>query len=85
MAHWVKNLSAMQESWVQSLGWEDPLGQDMTTHSVFLPRESRGQRGLVGCKESDKTEATEHAYQRSQHRTHNWQDPQISTPYCTFY
>ena len=55
MAHWLKNLSAMQESRVQSLGWEDPLGQGMTTHSVFLPRESHGQSGLVGCKESDTT------------------------------
>ena len=32
----VKNLSAMQETWVQSLGWEDPLEQGMTTHSSTL-------------------------------------------------
>ena len=29
----VKNLPAMQESWVQSLGWEDPLEEGMATHS----------------------------------------------------
>ena len=29
----VKNLSAMQETLVQSLGWEDPLEKEMATHS----------------------------------------------------
>ena len=33
----VKNLPAMQETWVQSLGWEDPLEKEMATHSNFLP------------------------------------------------
>ena len=32
----LKNLSAMQETWVQSLGWEDPLEGVMTTHSSIL-------------------------------------------------
>ena len=32
----VKNLPAMQETWVQSLGWEDPLGEGMATHSSIL-------------------------------------------------
>ena len=32
----VKNLSAMQETWVQSLSWEDPLEKEMTTHSSIL-------------------------------------------------
>ena len=32
----VNNLLAMQEIWVQSLGWEDPLEDDMTTHSSVL-------------------------------------------------
>ena len=32
----VKNLSAMQETWVQSLGQEDPLEEGMTTHSSIL-------------------------------------------------
>ena len=51
-----------QEAWVQSLGWEDFLEEDMAAHSsipVFCP-ESHGQRSLVGssswgCKESDMT------------------------------
>ena len=36
MAHMVKNLSAVQETWVQSLGPEDPLEKEMTTHSILL-------------------------------------------------
>ena len=59
MAQRVKNLSAMQETWVRSLGGEDPLEKEITP--VFLPGESRGQRSPVGCspwgcKESDTTE-----------------------------
>ena len=33
LAHMVKNMPAMQETRVQSLGWEDPLEKGMTTHS----------------------------------------------------
>ena len=32
----VKNPPAMQETWVQSLGWEDPLEKEMATHSSIL-------------------------------------------------
>ena len=32
----VKNLPAMRETWVQSLGWEDPLKKEMATHSNIL-------------------------------------------------
>ena len=32
----VKSLPAMQETWVQSLGWEDPLEKEMATHSSIL-------------------------------------------------
>ena len=32
----VKNLPAMQETWVQFLGWEDPLENGMATHSIIL-------------------------------------------------
>ena len=66
VAQWGKNLSAMQETHVRSLGWGHPLEEEMTTHPVFLPGESHGQRSLAGygpwaCKESETTEATEHA------------------------
>ena len=36
VAQSVKNLPAMQETWVQSLVWEDPLKKEMATHSSIL-------------------------------------------------
>ena len=36
VAQSVKNLPAVQETQVQSLGWEDPLEKEMTTHSSIL-------------------------------------------------
>ena len=36
VAHMVKNLPAMQETWVQSLGQEDPLEKGMATYSSIL-------------------------------------------------
>ena len=41
----------MQETlvtWISSLGREDPLEEDMATHSSVLALESHGQRSLVG-------------------------------------
>ena len=36
VAQMVKNLPAILETWVQSLGWEEPLEDGMATHSSFL-------------------------------------------------
>ena len=36
VAQMVKDLPAMQETWVQSLGWEDPLEKGKATHSSIL-------------------------------------------------
>ena len=36
VAQMVKDLPAMQETWVPSLGWEDPLEKGMATHSSIL-------------------------------------------------
>ena len=36
VAQMVKNLPVVQETWVQSLGWEDPLEKEMATHSSIL-------------------------------------------------
>ena len=57
----VKYLFAMQETWVRTLSWEDPLEKGMAAHSSFLTGESHGQRSLAGYspwdhKESDMTE-----------------------------
>ena len=36
VAQMVKNPPTAQETWVQSLGWDDPLEEEMTTHSNIL-------------------------------------------------
>jgi len=36
VAQSVKDLTAMQETWVRSLGWEDPLEKEMATHSSIF-------------------------------------------------
>ena len=36
VAEMVKNLPVMKETWVRSLGWEDPLEEGMATHSSIL-------------------------------------------------
>ena len=59
MAQTVKNLPAMQETLVQSLGQEDPLEKGMATHSSILawriPQRSLVSYSLWGNKESDMT------------------------------
>ena len=54
-AQLVKNLLAMRETWVRSLGWEDPLEKGKATHSSILawtiPRTT-----VLGVAESDTTE-----------------------------
>ena len=36
VAQMVKNLPAMRETWIRSLGWEDPMEDSMATHSSVL-------------------------------------------------
>ena len=59
----IKNLPAMQETQVQSLGQEDPLQKRLTTHSSILawriPMDRGAWQGTYspwGCKELDTTE-----------------------------
>ena len=57
----VKNLPAMQKTWVQFLGPEDPPKKEMQPTPVFLPGEPHGKMSLAGYslrghKESDMTE-----------------------------
>ena len=56
-----RNLRAMQETWIQPLGWDDPLEKGMATHSNVLVwripwTEEPGKLQFVGCKELDTTE-----------------------------
>ena len=57
----LKRLPGMQETQVRSLGWEDPLEKEMTTHSSTLTwripfREEPGRLQSMGLQESDTTE-----------------------------
>ena len=61
MAQSIQNLPAMQETWVRSLGCEEPLEEGMAAHSSILAWRFHGQWSLVGCspqgcKESGTTE-----------------------------
>ena len=49
VAWMVKNLPAVQETQVQSLGQEDSLEKGMATHSTILAWKIPGQRSLVDC------------------------------------
>ena len=60
VAQMVKNLPAMLETWVRSLGWEDSLEKGMTTHSSILAwripwTEEFGGLQSTGLNESDTT------------------------------
>ena len=61
MAQTVKNLPALWETWVRSLGGEDPLEKEMATHSSVLAwripwTEDLGDYSLWGPKELSTTE-----------------------------
>ena len=63
VAQMVKNLAAMPETQLRSLGQEEPLVEGMATTPLFLPGQPHGQRSLElyspqSHKESDTTEAT---------------------------
>ena len=71
----VKNLPAMQESWVQSLGWEDPLEEGMATHSSTLAWR------ILWTEESRRLQSME-----SRRIRHNWSDTHRRTHiprYCS--
>ena len=59
IAQLVKNLPAMWETWVRSLGWEDPLEVSMATHSSILVWRIPMDRGAW--------QATVHGSQRARH------------------
>ena len=58
MAQLVKNPPAVWETWVQSVGWEDPLEKGRLPTPVVWPGEFHGLYGPWGRTESDTTEAT---------------------------
>ena len=67
MAQTAKNLSAMQETRVQSLGWQDPKEKGMATHSNILAwriswTEEPGELHSMGSQNQDTTEQHTHTH-----------------------
>ena len=63
VTQWVKNLPALQETQVRSLGGKDPLEEEMATHSSILAwriswTEEPGRLEFMGSQESDTTYMT---------------------------
>ena len=66
MAQMVKNLPAMGETWVWSLGWEDPLGEAWEPTLAFLPEESPwteepGRVQSIGSQRVEHDRVTKHS------------------------
>ena len=56
VAQRLKHLPAMQETWVRTLGQEDPLEKEMATHSSTLAWKIPWMEELVGCSPWDHKE-----------------------------
>ena len=71
MAQLVKNLPAMQETWVRSLGWENPLEEAMATHSSILAWRITMDRGAWQATIHGITKSQTRLNDQTQHSTHN--------------
>ena len=60
VAQMEKHLRTMRETWVQSLGQEDPLEKEMANHLVLLPGKSYRWRSLVGYSPWGRNEKPAH-------------------------
>ena len=75
----VKHLPAMQETWVQSLGQEDPLEKEMATHSSTLAwkipwSEELDKLQSMGHKELDTTKQLHFHFSRHHQKPFNGQE-----------
>ena len=76
MTQMVKNLPAMQETWVQSPGGEDPLEKDMATHSSILAwripwtEEPDGLQSMGLQRVEDKSAINIHTHTQTHTQTH---------------
>ena len=73
VAQTVKHLPTMRETWVRSLGWEDPWRRKWQPTPVSLPGESHGRRSLVG-----------YSLQGSQRVGHDWATSLSLSLICTW-
>ena len=77
MAQVVENPPAMWEAWVQSLGWEDPLEEEMAPNPVYLPGESPwtgepGRLQSMGSQRVGHDRATKTHLFTHHHHHHTW-------------
>ena len=84
VAQMVKNLSAMRETWVQSLVWEDPLAEYMATHSSILTwkspwTEEPGELSYMGLQRVRHDWATKHFQYKDQMLPSLWADSMVQT------
>ena len=75
VAQSVKSLTVIPETWVLSLGWEDPLEKEMAIHSSILAwripwTEESGRLQSIGSQESDMTERLSACKHPCAHNTH---------------
>ena len=75
MTQLVKNLPAMQETWVGSLGWEDPLQEGMATHSSVLAWRIPTDRGAW--------KAIVHGVTKSRTRLSDWTELNCAVLSCS--
>ena len=64
-------MQELQETWVQSLGLEDPLEKELATLPVFLLAKSQGQRSLVGCSSWSHKSWTQLSMHTQQKKAYN--------------
>ena len=77
MAQTVKNLSAMQETQVQSLGQEDPLEKGMATHSSVLARRIpwiKELGGLQACDQKERGRKSEKEKRGAREEGNKWRE-----------
>ena len=73
VAQSVKNLPALQETWVQFLGWEDPLEKEMATHSSILARRGPWAEKLGGLQSMGLQEQLNYHHQaKGEQRARQW-------------
>ena len=70
MAQMVRNSPSMWKSWVQSLGWEDPLGEGRATHSSILAWRIPMERGIWLVTVHRVTKSPTPLRSTAQHSTH---------------
>ena len=83
VAQTVKSLPAMQETWVQSLGQEDPLRREWLPTPIFLPEEFHGQRSLAGCSPWGRKRVRHDLAIKKQQATLFFMDPNINLAYIS--